>query len=214
MVEAAIFFPITIFVVFAMIYLGMVRYQDSILAFKVQKYATIVGRETAYPGYSELIGDGIYGSSAVDFGSGASFDYDAYFEERSDKIYNEWKFNYSADAKKYEGELEQILSETSFLTGFQVNADVEVENYVLAQRVKVKASYDLKGPKFLQSVGVPAVITLKTSVIQSASSPTELARNTDLAIDMISYLLEKLGLKGKVDSFFQKITEIKNKFIK
>ena len=35
MVEASIYFPMVIFTVFAMIYFGMVKYQESILTFQI-----------------------------------------------------------------------------------------------------------------------------------------------------------------------------------
>ena len=213
MVEAALYLPLTVFVVFAMIYFGMVKYQDSILTFRVQKYATQRSREVAYPGYAKLTGEHI-GGADIDLRDEASFDFASYYEARSERLYNEWKFNYTVDEKAFAEDLEAVLSETSFLTGIQTETNVSIENYVISQRIKVDASYQLEGPAFLRQVGVPSLITLKSSVVQSASNPAELVRNTDLACDMLSFFLEKLGIKDKVDSFFSKVAEIKDKFLK
>ena len=51
MVEAAIYFPITIAVVMAVIYFGLFKMQESYFFFQVERAALELARETAYPGY-------------------------------------------------------------------------------------------------------------------------------------------------------------------
>ena len=41
MVEATIYYPIVIFVVFAMIYLGMAKYQETLVTYQVEKVAIL-----------------------------------------------------------------------------------------------------------------------------------------------------------------------------
>ena len=76
MVDASIYFPIVICPVFAMIYLGMVKYQESVLTFQVEKLAVIGAREIAYPGYEVFTEDGSLMSSSVDFKSESQFSSD------------------------------------------------------------------------------------------------------------------------------------------
>lgn len=215
MVEASIYFPIVIFTVFAMIYFGMVKYQESILTFQVEKLSVIGGREVAYQGYEVFAEDGSLQSSAVDFKSGKDFSsgIESYYEKHSEHLYNEWKFDYSAESSRLEGDLSRMLSQRSFLTGIETNAEVDISNYVIGKSLTVKATYGLKSPKFLEYVGVPLDLTLKTHVTQSASNPTELVRNMDLATDLIDFLLERFGVKDRVDSFLKKVEDIKNKIL-
>ena len=56
-------------------------------------------------------------------------------------------------------------------------------------------------------------LTLKSSVVQNASNPAELVRNIDLAADLIDFLLERFGVKDRVDSFLKKVEDIKDKIL-
>lgn len=215
LVEASLYFPLVIFTVFAMIYFGMVRYQESILTFQVQKLAILGGREVACPGYEVFLEDGPAAQSAVDFSRERDFGscMENYYSRHSEHLYQEWKFDYEEERYRLETELSEILSSRSFLTGLVTTAQVEIHNYVITRKITVKASYGLKSPKFLEFIGVPADLTLKTYVTQSAANPTELVRNIDLAVDLIDFLLERFGVKDQVDSFLKKAEDIKDKIL-
>ena len=215
LVEASIYFPIVIFTVFAMIYFGMAKYQESILTFQVQKLASMGARQVAYPGYEVFDGNGSLQSSAVDFKGGEDFGaaVEQYYELHGKHLYDEWKVQYGEDASQLEAELSEMLSQRSFLTGVESTAEVKISNQVIRRSIEVKAAYGLKSPRFLEYVGVPADLTLRTYVTQCASNPTELVRNVDLATDLISFLLERFGVKDRVDSFLQKAEDIKNKIL-
>lgn len=215
MVEASIYFPIVIFTVFAMIYFGMMKYQESILTFQVQKQAVMAGREVAYPGYEAFTRDGSKESVAVDFTSGSDFSsgVESYYKQKIDHLYHEWQFEYGAEQQRIEGELKEILNRCSFLTGVEADADVTITNYVIGRQIKAKATYGLKSPRLLEIVGVPLDLTLHTTVTQSASNPAELVRNVDLATDLINFLLERFNVKDRVDSFLKKAEDIKNKIL-
>jgi len=215
MVEASIYFPIVIMTVFAMIYFGMVKYQESILTFQVQKLAMMGGREVAYPGYEVFTSDGSVQSSFVDFKSGKNFasGMRSYYKKHAEHLYHEWKFNYDENRSRLESELSEILSRRSFLTGVQTTAKVEINNYVITRKITVKAAYGLESPKLLEFIGVPVDLTLKTNVTQTAANPTELVRNIDLAEDLIDFLLERFGVKDRVDAFLKKAEDIKDKIL-
>ena len=215
LVEAAIYLPIVIFTVLAMIYLGMVKYQESILTFQVQKIAVMGGREAAYQGYEAFDTGGSLQSSSVDFKSGTQYSsqVETYYDLHSEHLYNEWKFDYGEEAGSLEQELTQMLEQSSFLTGIRSTAQVHINNYVIGKSITVEATYGLESPKLLSYVGVPADITLKSTVTQNASNPAELVRNIDLAMDLIDFLLERFGVKDRVDVFLKKVEDIKNKIL-
>ena len=215
LVEASIYFPMVIFTVFAMIYFGMVKYQESIFTFKVEKLAVVCGREVAYQGYEVFGGEDSLLSGAVDFREGSDFGsrMEAYYTKHSEHLYNEWRFNYSEEEGRLTGRLSEMLSRRSFLTGVETRAKVEISNYVIGKSITVHAEYGLKSPKFLEYIGVPVDLTLKSGVTQSAANPTELVRNIDLAADLIDFLLERFGVKDRVDSFLKKVEDIKDKIL-
>ncbi len=217
MVEASIYFPIVIFTVFAMIYFGMMKYQESILTFQVQKLAVMGGRQVAYYGYDVFAEDGSLASSAVDFKEEKDFSADMkrYYDRHSEYLYSEWESKqYVAVCSRLEEELSEMLSRRSFLTGVDSTAVVKLDgNPVIGRSIVVEATYGLRPPKLLSYVGVPMDLTLRTVVVQSASNPTELVRNVDLALDLIDFLLERFGVKDRVDSFLKKAQDIKNKIL-
>ena len=215
MVEASIYFPIAIFTVFAMIYYGMMKYQESILAFEVQKMATIGAREAAYPGYELFAEDGSLLSAAVDFKPGTDFNSKVadYYAAYSEQLYDEWKFSFDEYEGNIAGDLEELMNQKTFLSGIETNATVNIKSNVISRTITVEATYGLDTPKFLNYIGVPLDLKLKTVTVQSASNPVDIVRNTDLAIDLIDFLLEQLGLKDNVQAFLQKVEDIKNKIL-
>lgn len=225
MVEATIYYPIVIFVVFAMIYLGMVKYQETLVTYQVEKAAILGAREVAYQGYEVLETEKTKTSAGMDLEPGTAFSISdgkgtmdqetakQYYEKRMEHLYHEWQFNYSDEENRLKGELEEALKKKSFLTGVETTAEVEISNYVIGKSIRVSADYGLQSPRFLSYVGVPMKLTLRTSVTQSASNPAELVRNIDLAGDLIDFLLERFGVKDQVDSFLKKAEDIKNKIL-
>lgn len=215
MVEASIYFPIVIFTVFAMIYYGMMKYQESILAFEVQKMAAIGAREAAYPGYDVFTEDGSLLSAAVDFKPDTDFDSKvaSYYDKYSDQLYDEWGFDFKGYENNIARDLEELMNQKTFLSGIETTASVKIEPSVISRTITVDASYGLKSPAFLEYVGVPVDLTLRTVTVQSASNPVDIVRNTDLAIDLIDFLLEQLGLKDNVQAFLQKVEDLKNKIL-
>lgn len=214
MVEASIYYPIVILTVFSMIYLGMLLYQESLLDLQVQRIAMVGAREVAYPGYVAFMGDGL-GAASVDFNEGSDLSryVEEYYEENAYELYKEWRKDYSSVETSLEYELTELLDRYTFLTGLSSNVDVTVDANLISKKITVRADYGLEVPKFLTYVGVPERLTLKTSVKQNASNPTELVRNTELAIDLVEFLLERFGVKDKVGDFLKKVEGVKNKLL-
>ena len=132
MVEASIYFPIAIFTVFAMIYYGMMKYQESILAFEVQKMATIGAREAAYPGYEVFAEDGSLLSAAVDFKPGTDFNSKVkdYYAAYSEQLYDEWKFSFDEYEVSAHLQGTMVLPCSVTLKPVNVPFDVEMEQNV------------------------------------------------------------------------------------
>ena len=67
MVEAALYFPITIAVVMAVIYLGLFKMQESYFFFQVERTAAQLAKEIAYPGYEGFTDKEPLSDGKVDF---------------------------------------------------------------------------------------------------------------------------------------------------
>lgn len=215
MIESTIYFPITVLLVLALVFFGMVKFQVSLLNFQAQKFALIGGREMVYPGYEVFESGGTLESSGVDFRDGTNFSdgISSYYEKACEHLYQEWKFDYSGKTTGLEGSLENVLRQKSYITGLTTSAEVSMKNNLIVKYVTVTVSYGIALPRFLSLVGVPSEMTLMTRVRETAVNPTGLVRNVDLACDFTNFLLEKLGVKNKVDSFLKKVEDIKSKIL-
>lgn len=67
MVEAAIYFPITIGIVMVVLYFGLFKLQESYFFFQVERAATELAREVSYPGYDSFTDENPLKNSKVDF---------------------------------------------------------------------------------------------------------------------------------------------------
>ena len=67
MVEAAIYFPITIGIVMVVLYFGLFKLQESYFFFQVERAATELAREASYPGYDSFTDENPLKNSKVDF---------------------------------------------------------------------------------------------------------------------------------------------------
>lgn len=209
MIEAALVFPVVIITVVAIMVLGMMKFQESLVQFGSQKIASAAAREAVYQNYKEYIG----GSDGMNINLDefpSSENVTKYYGENDlYKIFGSSK-RYSELAGTYKEDLETFVQNYSFLTGMDVAADVKIKG-VMSPVVSVNVEYRIKLPGFLGYIGLPDSWKMKTGAYAFAGNPTEFVRNVDIAVDLLDYLLEKLGLDERVDVFLEKLQSIMNK---
>ena len=208
MVEAALVFPTVILTVLAMMIFGMMKFQETLVQFGTQKIATSMAKELSYPNYEQYLGK----SEGLDIDVTSlpnKENVHTYFAKN--KLYAAFGREVTAPRNKYEEELVRFIKEYSFLAGMDVVPNVTVEGF-LVPMVKVEAEYRVKLPKFLGYIGLPDSITMGSASYAYASDPTEFVRNVDIAVDVTQFLLQKLGLDGKVEVFMEKLQSVMKSF--
>lgn len=212
-VEASLYFPITIGIVMALIYLGLFKIQESYFFFQVERAASMLAREVAYPGYEEFQQEGLLENSSIDFlwENGPTENmvkkyYDAYSGSLT-KIYRIGLSSKNAERlSKYKTALEKTSALFSLGT---IEGSVRIDNKILSKSVYAEIRYKIPTPGILRFLGVKDSLTLYAGAYQPVINSTDFVRNTDLAWDMGDFLLEKLGLDGKADEFVKKFNKVK-----
>ena len=212
-VEAALYFPITIGIVMAIIYLGLFKIQESYFFFQVERAASMAAREAAYPGYEEFQEEGLLESSAIDFSwedgpskSAVEKYYDAYGGSLT-KLY---RIGVSSKTAERLEKYEQALEKTSALFALgTIEGTVQMDNQILSKSIYVQIRYKIPTPGILQYLGVKDSLTLYAGAYQPVMNSTDFVRNVDLACDLGNFLLKKLGLDGKANEFIQKFNKVK-----
>lgn len=217
MVEAAIYFPITIAIVMAVLYLGLFKIQESYFFFQVERTASDLAREIAYPGYEEFKGNTPLKDNKVDFSweNGPSqSQVQSYYNAYNGSLSGIYRWGLEGKTKdriqKYQKALEQ--GSALFALG-RTEAAVKVRNGFMSKSIQAEIRYVLPMPGILRFIGARDSITLYAGAYQPVINTTDFVRNVDLAFDMGDFLLEKLGLSGKAKEFTEKFNKIKNNFL-
>ncbi len=212
MVEAALYFPITIAVVMAIIYLGLFKMQESYFFFQVERAATQLAKEAAYPGY-EYFGDKEpLSDMKVDFSWEDPSDEQvkAYYDSYNGSLTKIYRLGAGADTqkrlKKYQ---ESLCRYSTLLSVGTAKASLKIDNRFMCQSVLAELSYELPTPGILRYLGVKDKLTLYAAAYQPVLNTTDFVRNVDLAWDLANFLLDKFGIKtDKFVESFNKVKEI------
>lgn len=213
MVEASIYFPITIAVVMAVLYYGMFRLQESYFLFQAQRAASELAREVAYPGYENFHDQELLSDNRIDFSWEDGPDagqVNSYYSAYNGSISRIYRWGLDSNTQNRASLYQAALVKNSALFSMgTTQAYVKINNSFLSKSVVAEIRYQLPTPGILRYIGVGDNITLYTAAYQPVINTTDFVRNVDLACDMTDFLLDKLGLSGKAAEFLEKFNEIK-----
>lgn len=207
MTEASLVFPLVLLTVVAILVLGMMKFQESMVQFGAQKIAAAAAREAVYKNYQEYIGKS----------EGMEIDLKEFPSEtnvieyyKNNDLYRLFGKDFASIEQSFTTQLTDFVNNYSFLTGMNVEADVSIAS-VLSPMVSVTVEYKIKLPGFLGLIGLPDSWKMETGAYAFAGDPTEFVRNIDIAVDLLDFLLDKLGLSDRVDIFLEKLDSIMKK---
>lgn len=223
LVEAAIYFPIVLCVVVAMLYLGLFHMQESALGHIAESAVLEAAREEAYPGYSVF---GMNSGNDTDFGwSGnapSKSEVESYYRSQHGSLGDLYRevgqifssifgdrgrthFNYSA---KYAAATAGI---TMLSAGTIQDPEVTMENGFFSSTVRVSIKHTFQVPGVLRYLGIAEErYTLETVAIKRVINPGEFVRNVDLADDLVHFVLKKFGVEDQVNDLIAKTQKIIN----
>ncbi|MDY4693322.1 MAG: hypothetical protein SO401_07155 [Blautia sp.] len=213
MVEASLYFPITIALVMALLYLGLFKMQESYFFFQVERATSQLAKEIAYPGYDSFQTDDLLKNSRVDFPweEGPSEEQvQSYYSAYNGSVSGIYRIGLGDEIKTRTEKYQEALCRYSevFSMG-TTEAYIKVKNGFLSKSVSAEIWYEIPTPGILQYLGVKNKLTLYAGAYQPVINTTDFVREVDLAWDMGDFLLEKLGLKGKADEFAKKFEKVK-----
>ncbi len=213
MVEAVIVFPIVLFTVFVLIYLGLFKLQEMAMLYQVQRAAHQGAMVTASPGYETL---GQYDGKNIDFETvygNVQDDYKYYQAYHSSPIvlYRElfgcggWVSESDLDFF-----LEKLSDSTLLLAGGRyADKSVEIKRGLFSTKVEAQVTFAFDTPGVMRFFGFPDHLEYKQSAVSSAINPAGFVRVIDLAGDACVIVSEKLG----IDNQLGRIMEGINKYI-
>lgn len=193
-VEYAMIFPLVIFCVIILIYLGMIYYQQALMQ--------SIASENA-ENWAMLWG---YDAQKVESSIGV-ITRDAY---QSEGLY--WQFFSSADRKKdmIRREILEDYRKRSLLKTIEdAEVNITYQNYLLFQKVGVEitAKYPSPMKSFFQSVGLSGDIKLRAYSETTVHDPKEFIHNVD-------YLLQIYEESGAKEWVQEKLKPLKDTLIK
>lgn len=225
MVEAAIYMPLVLCTVMALLYLAVFNMQEYMLMYQVEKIASVAAREEAYPGYEEF---NMGGSNAVDFSWGeqeipSQEKVSAYYEAHHGDIralYREIGGVLSAvgavhhDGQSYGSRFAGAVRQSSLIALGSISVpEVNIDNGFFGTGITVTITHATPVPGVLKYLGYQGSTTVRAAAYSYSVNPSEFVRNVDLAADLTSYIMEKLGISGGYKEFLSKTDKVLSQII-
>lgn len=215
MVEATIYMPLVLCTVMALLYLALFNMQEYMLMNQAQKIAAAVSREEAYLGYEKF---GMGSDNSVDFSWGegnvpsaetVTSYYMAHHERLSD-LYREISRVFSGGARSdYSARFSNaVRASTLVALGSISSPEVQVDRGFLGTDIKVTIRHSLPIPGVLRYLNYEGGTTIRVSAYSYSVNPSEFVRNVDLAVDLMAYIMEKLGLSKSYHEFLSETNKV------
>ena len=210
MVEAAFIFPLVIFTVVALIYLGLFELQESAILYQVQKVTRQTDYVVASPGYQQL---GTLNAKSFDFGADPTEAqvkkyYQAYHTEKDFKVlYREiFGATWASDAK-VSAYSESVMKSLYFFMGFNaMESKVEIERNFLSSTITTTTYMKYPLPKVMEALGLQGQVLLRQGATVTSMNPADFVRDVDMAWDGIKALAKIMNID--LDKYAGKFKEI------
>lgn len=194
-VEASIVFPIMLFVIFMMLYMGNVYYQQAKLNSVVDMAAVKGAAYCADPMLDDIEKAGGVPKTNNDI---QPYRYLFGVSDIESKM------------KKYVTEQYETAGDGFFgsMAPTSVTCDAKFNNSIVMYSFTVEATYNIKVPLRFMGTEAPTIVSLSAKATAPVNDNGEFINNLDMALDYY----ESSGMKEKVSSVTNKIKEFFNKF--
>lgn len=187
-IEMTLIFPLVLFVMGFLIYMGSYVMQSVTIYNDAQRIAVAASREAGIPGYENLYqGAGV--TSKADFNwpdnSAPAIDViNALMSEHDPYRYWGSGFLDSSEISTLEINLERLVADNSFLASSNVDCTITTSNNILSQQVQVRVIKYISAPQLFQVLGLADNISIDVTATAVVGDPAEFIRNTDMVFDM------------------------------
>lgn len=113
-----------------------------------------------------------------------------YYDKKA--LYSQLTQNYNKAVEREKANIERFLRNYTFLNSvsFDIKINAKKGLFPIAE---VATDYTINIPKFVGYIGLKDKIIIKAKSISNVTKPSEFIRNVDIAVDLSSFFLEKLG---------------------
>lgn len=215
-IEMTLIFPLVLFVMGFLIYMGSYVMQSVTIYNDAQRIAVAASREAGIPGYENLYqGAGV--TSKADFNwpdnSAPSINViNALMSEHDPYRYWGSGFLDSSEISTLETNLEKLVADNSFLASSNVDCTITTSNNVLSQQVQVRVIKYISAPQLFQALGLADNISIDVTATAVVGDPAEFIRNTDMVFDLTEYMMDNLKIGSSGQTINEKIAIYKQKF--
>ena len=207
-IEATLVYPIVFFIVGFIILFGLYEMQGVLEYSCAQYIASYTTRLITEPGYENY---GEINDNDIDFKSVNKFSNDE--KKFSANMYRRINNNKISKDKMKE-KLENMVNSSKLLKIDNTECIVNLKRSLLNTTIVVTVKDNLKMPDFLKYIGLDNNWSRSVMATSVVTDPAEFIRNLDMAQDVINYILDKLGLSGRLETLINKVSGFYNKYIK
>lgn len=215
-IEMTLIFPLVLFVLGFLIYLGCYIMQGVTIYNDAQRIAIAATREAGIPGYEVLYnGAGVTTKADFNWPDGAAPDLDTINElMKVHDIYRYWGNNFldSSEKSTLEANLERLVENHSFIASTNVDCTITTQNNLLNQQVKVRVIKYMAPPGVMKALGVTDELSIDITATAVVGDPAEFVRNTDMVFELVDYTLNELKIGSKNQTISERISIYKQKF--
>lgn len=217
-VEMTLIFPLVLFVMGFLIYMGSYVMQSVTIYNDAQRIAVAASREAGIPGYENLYqGAGV--TSKADFNwpdnsAPAISVINALMSEHDPYRYWGSGFLDSSEISTLETNLERLVADNSFLASSNVDCTITTSNNILSQQVQVRVVKYISTPQLFQTLGIADNISIDVTATAVVGDPAEFIRNTDMVFDLTEYMMDNLSgqtINEKIAIYKQKFSDVSAK---
>lgn len=196
-VEATIVFPVMLFVILLMLYMGNVYFQQAKLNAVVDIAAVKGAAYCADPMLDDIENSGSIPTTNNDI---QPYRYLFGLSDVESKMQNYVIDQFKSAGDGFFGTMSPLPS--------SIDCDANFNNSVIMYSFTVEATYDIRVPLRFMGTEPPKVVSLSAKATAPVNDNGEFINNIDMAIDYY----ESSGLKQKVSSAVDKIKEVFNVF--
>ncbi len=215
-IEMTLIFPLVLFVMGFLIYMGSYIMQSVTIYNDAQRIAVAATRESGLPGYESLYqGTGV--TSTADFNwpensAPAIGIINAMMSEHDP--YRYWGNGFLDESEKttLESNLESLVASNSFLASSTVDCTITTSNNVLSQQVQVRVIKYITAPQLFQALGLTSNVNIDVTATAVVGDPAEFVRNTDMVFDLTEFMMDNLKIGKSGQTINEKIAIYKQKF--
>lgn len=191
MVEATIVFPVIILITVAMIFAGMYIHSKLVLQYAVQKAATAVAIE-----HSDLYVR--FDDAKLQYTENENKKH--YFSKLRDLFLPK---NREARIAKL---VENIYGNSLAMKG-NLSVESKTKNYVVYKEFFVRGTIEYEFAINLSLIGIPRTFQITAQAKTVVQNPDDFIRTLDLGIELTDKLLERLGVKEKIEAIREKLSK-------